>query len=577
MDRRIRLLGLTIVGTVLATSVGIASASPMPPTYDDWDPWDKVRAIYPDDLNSGTGRPYLGTAFQDSWNTYGSWIQGMRPDPDNPSNMIGGLCPSVDGAPCDTATLLIVHGAIPACGPDRQSNCVEGIYLREAEQVINGRPAGEWQDGSDTQFDEIPVGRAVPVPASGRASLWDLPNSPHEGGTLYLAGVTVDSTLVKSGGRWRTGFMQLSVDVVAVERRSGSFINGPCSRAVAYGPTEGQNCLVRHQLPNSSFGVRLRTGADFGSFIFGRVADPEISVSRIQGGVLLDVLGRPAPTPQAAIAVPARQAPGYVGWDGSPFNGAILFYNNSGSVGSLDSWRQWSATIGSRSDAIKMIWGFRTTNRSLGVGRECIPAGQLAGWISTNAMVYEAAPPTYDEAAGTLDFKVGGPALTPTGGLASADYDFFLRKAVAECVWPGRDLARVATVSVIDGGNGPEVTTTSVGNSGDWVTFTARNILFPKTPDTSSRAKRPMGITPTVRVTIPPKRAVTTFATCSALVSKFRDGVSAPGAVNTVTVKGRVISKPALGKPYVSQALYTANARLDVDRDRLVCEREPRP
>ena len=60
------------------------------------------------------------------------------------------------------------------------------------------------------------------------------------------------------------------------------------------------------------------------------------------------------------------------------------------------------------------------------------------------------------------------------------------------------------------------------------------------------------------------------------MAKKYKDGVSYTGAVNTVTVKGKKVVRPALGKPFVSDAIYSANSKLDKDTDGLVCEREPK-
>jgi hypothetical protein len=52
--------------------------------------------------------------------------------------------------------------------------------------------------------------------------------------------------------------------------------------------------------------------------------------------------------------------------------------------------------------------------------------------------------------------------------------------------------------------------------------------------------------------------------------------VSAPGAVNVVLVRGKRVTRPARGTPHVSASVYADHKRLDADRDRLVCELEPR-
>ncbi len=66
------------------------------------------------------------------------------------------------------------------------------------------------------------------------------------------------------------------------------------------------------------------------------------------------------------------------------------------------------------------------------------------------------------------------------------------------------------------------------------------------------------------------------YATCQALRADYRAGVAKPGAVNVVVVNGKRVSRPTLGKPFVSKSAYRANRHLDRDRDGLACEREPK-
>lgn len=555
---------------VLIVPAGFAAAAPMQPVNDTWDPWDKVRAVYPDDLHSGTGRPYVGTSFQDSNVFNGSVLQGMLPVPGAPGALAGWACSAPDAAPCDKAEQLHVSGALPACSDARQVNCVESLYLRESGQATEARSMGEWIDDADTRFDEIPVANGRPVPASGRPSLWDLPAVPHAAGSLYLVSASVTSVLDRGSRGWSRRTSELSVQILAVERSTFSGIE-LCPNALTSWAT--QQCLIKQRLPDESLGVRLRVSPDFGAFIFGRVADPVVDIQGSGEGIVLSVEGRPAATPQAAVAVPAEEAPDFVQPWQIPQHGAQLNFMNAGQEGSLSLWRGWASYLGNRSDAVKRIWGFRSADGSFAGAGNCVSKGAVAGWVSTNAMVFEATPPVFDRAAGTMDFKVGGPHLTPQGNVATAEYDFLLREGVADCIWAGQDLTAVATVSVINAGEGDEVASTSVGRSDGWVKFTARNFSFPAL---TTRANLPSGTTPTIRVTVKTHEDAPVFRTCAAMTKVHRDGVMAPGAVNVVKIKGKSVTRPALGTPHVSEEIYSAHTRLDRDRDRLVCEREPK-
>lgn len=542
----------------------------MEPTPGSWDAWDEIYAVYPSE-DTANGPPYAARAFHDTNTYYGPVLQGMVPDPDSPGSTRGERCSDIDSPPCDTADSIHVSGILPACSDTRPVDCVESLFARVGEEEVVGRPIGEWLDTDDAQFPEIPVINGPPIPASGRTSIWSLPGVPHPGGTSYLASVNVFSMLDRSSGGLAKESLELSAEILAVTPTTWTPWDVINCKGVRNWQTG--DCLETQMMPDVPFGIRVRVGPSFGAFVFGRVIEPRINIQSAGQGIVLEVEGRPAVTPQAVVAVPAAQAPPY---SYPPKKGVELSYMDAGQEYSLQSWRDWAVLIGPRSDALKRIWSFRSSNKAFRGVERCLPAGQVSGWISTNAMVYEATPPAYSASSGAMDFQIGGPALQPNGALASADYEFFLRKSVADCIWGGQNVTAVATVSVLDGAQGEEVTTTSVGASGDWVKFIARNVLFPDVTSAQGLARSGQGITPTVRVTVPPKQTAPTFPTCVAMRQRYKDGVSAKGAVNVVVVKGKRIAKPALGKPFVSDALYTAHAKLDSDKDRLVCEREPK-
>lgn len=567
MSRRLgQILSYAVVLTMMTGT--IAMAAPMEPVNDPWSPRDKFRLVYPGDLATGSGPTYVGAAFiEPSGNS--SRLFGFTPDPTRPGESIGGICSSWNSPPCDTATQMVAYAGLPACSMARPSDCIENVYARVEGKSIAGTFVEAFQDDVGPLYDSIPVANGPAAPASGRMSLWDLAETPHSGGSLYLIQATVTSWLSRSSAtsEWTRERAELSTRIHGVIR------GGDCSNALL---TTTRECLVEKRLPDSSLGLRMRMSGDFGQFIFGRVQQPRIDIAPASTGIVLDVEGQPSATPQAAVAVALEDAPDFIDRSGPFYPGLNWDRVKAGDIGSLNQWRRWSPYLGSRSDAVVRVWAFRSANTWFPSDGGCVPKGEVGGWISTNAMVFEASPPNFDRRAGVMDFRLGGPALTPTGARASADYDFLLRKRVADCLWPGQDLGSVATVSVIDGGAGDEVTSTAVAVSSDWVKFTARNVAFPEVVSGAARMGRSLGITPTIRVSVPPSDEPRAFTTCKEMRQAYRDGVAAPKSVNVVIVKGKKFTRPALGRPFVSASLYSMHSRLDLDRDRLVCEREPR-
>lgn len=568
--RSVGLLASTCVAACALVSGTLAYAAPMEPVNDDWNDLTATFAIVGQDGFSN-GPPMVGQAFIDQNVLFGSTLQASTGSMGGPSANLG-RCEEIDVAPCDKANSVYVNTVLPLCDATRTRDCVESLYVRKDGVVTDGAPAGEWDSSDSYTFKAIETDKGL-TPASGKLPLFTL-DVAHSGGSLYAASVQVDLGLTRRANGWSATSSSLSAQIVPVSKVPFSFDEDACIDA----GTSGRNsdCLVTgHRLPDEVLGIRARVSPTFGAWIFGRVLEPQIVITPLDDQIILDVVGRPAVTPQGLGIVPAAQAtPEMLQRLTPPEKGTLLTSFSAGQWGSLDLWSAWNAVTKSSAAALKRLWIYRSSNMGVFGVSNCLPKGQVAGWISTNAMVYEASPPMYNPSTGALDFKIGGPALQPDGTTkVSADYELFMRSDVVKCIWPGQKVASVATVSVLDGAGGEEVTSTSVGEDGVWTKFVARNVMFPNPTASKTRAST---TNPTVRVVVPKAPASGVFASCTLLRKKYKDGVSYTGAVNTVTVKGKKIVKPALGKPFVSNEIYSANMKLDTDLDGLACEREPK-
>ena len=565
-------VGVTAAVIGLFVSMGVATAAPMDPVNDDWKPQDEALAVAGswDQYVNGPGR--LAPIFTDENVYLGSNLQAANTGPAGEILYVG-RCESIDAAPCASASTVFVNVTLPACTTPRSQDCVESFYVRQDGDLVEAALAEEWVTPDSFTFGSVSTDRGV-TPPSGMTPLFRLNAARHSGGDLYAVSSLVSFMLKRQGGGWVANVGDLAVQIMPVSKLAFTPGDDACID-IGTQSQDRTTCLnTRHRLPDESFGVRVNVSADFGSWIFGRVQDPRITLRQAGGRVSLDVEGRPAVTPRL-VTVLALDAVTQDIWRGAlPARGTMLTSFPAGQVGSLARWSALNAPSGSTADSLVRLWIYRSSSRSLGPLSRCVSPGEIAGWISTNAMVYEAMPPTYDARLGALDFMIGGPAHQPgSTSPVSAEYDLLLRSEVASCFWAGQKVAQVATVSVIGGADGEEVTSTSVGESDGWVKFVARNVFFPEPAGSRMRA----GTTnPTVRVVIPPAADPNVFATCKAMAKKYKDGVSYTGAVNTVTVKGKKVVRPALGKPFVSDAIYSANSKLDKDTDGLVCEREPK-
>ncbi|MFM8773719.1 MAG: hypothetical protein ACKOFP_07760, partial [Actinomycetota bacterium] len=357
-------------------------------------------------------------------------------------------CESVDSPPCDTARAVAMNVVLPVCTPQRPKDCVESLCVVKDGVVEEATFAESWIGNDSVEFASVQT-TDVPTPPSGYLPLFRLPSTPHSGGDLYAASVVLELIIDRKGTTWEPQIADLGGQIIPVKKIPFDNVLQACKDVGTTAPSYNECLQTWYTLPDEIMGIRANVSPAFGSWIFGRVAEPQISITSKGDNITLDVKGRPAITPNLTAVVPAAEATYDMTMGRVPTEGPQMTTFKAGEADSLRRWTAWNAASGSRADTLKRLWVFRSSDASFTGLTKCIKEGEVGGWISTNAMIYEASPPVFNRTTGALDFKIGGPALQPDGqSMISADYELFLKTDVAGCIWPGQKVAQVATVSV---------------------------------------------------------------------------------------------------------------------------------
>lgn len=472
---------------VAVVSSGVAASASMRPVNDGWDMRLEIDVF---SQAAPSDKAVLGRAFvnQPVFTSSKLW-----------ADFTGQTCPAIDKGPCAKANVIAMTVVFPHCSGQRTSDCVESLYSRDGRRV-QAQPAGVFRPDGHSTFPAFRLSDGTSIPGSGELPLFRLPETPHSGGELYALSMSLGGVLSRMPQGWVSQPPEVAVHLVPVALIPKSDSEASCEDEES---VSGDLCLVMsHRLTDTRLGASVRVGPTFGSWVFGRVADLSIDVKPAGKGSLLTVEGRPAATPEAVGLSHCEPAAPFLG-QVCPNFASQVWRTTAGSPNSLKDWRNWAPYVGSRSDAIVRRWSFASNGARNSSLASCLTPGELSGWISTDVMAFEAVPPAWN--GRSLDFGVAGPPLTPTGERASGDYEFFLRSSVAQCLWKGRDVARQATVQVIDAGASTHVTTTSVGESKGWLRFVARNFGFPDVPSLRS-GKAPAVKIPTISIRVKGKK-----------------------------------------------------------------------
>ena len=391
-------------------------------------------------------------------------------------------------------------------------DCIAGVTsqnltTKKIDATIIARPELTADFGAEVGGDP-----AVGLPNGGNPLVISIPSAPHVGGDLYL--VKTDFYAHRNENSTNKFVLDLLTNgIYAVTVETGNFQpGGPNLDPGAYvgmpmggnnktpqppylnGFTTDAGCLMATQktcikaqaFPEKfSFGLNLRMSQGFNGWLYGRMANPEVSVTTAadKKSVTVQIQAEPVKVPlvfgwaknsdltaqMRAKYEKDRSGGTYAGNDrnGSLENVSILKgHSNKYDDLGIDEFLSWMPLLGDKSVALPSQWSFQTLNLASNTAAElskCTSSvSSLAGLIFTNASVFSSGAPTFDKAAGTLDYKVASPHIKADGTLTTGTYDLVLNSTVARCLYGFSKAPIGANVSVVSNDGQTQVATTII-------------------------------------------------------------------------------------------------------------------
>ena len=105
-------------------------------------------------------------------------------------------------------------------------------------------------------------------------------------------------------------------------------------------------------------------------------------------------------------------------------------------------------------------------------------ANSLIGMVTTNSMIYDPGPPSFDSLNGSLNYKVTSPHFDSRGEVASGNYDLLMRSDIARCIYRFSNAPIRGTVEITSDDGNNKVATTSVNENDGWLHMSANNFTF---------------------------------------------------------------------------------------------------
>jgi hypothetical protein len=145
----------------------------------------------------------------------------------------------------------------------------------------------------------------------------------------------------------------------------------------------------------------------------------------------------------------------------------------------LREYLWWLEVAKDKSIGDRSMWMVRTLsteeiNRAGSKTSSCLKGSKnLTGMVTTNAGMYIASPPTFNQATQTLDYKVAAPHLNDKGDSNIGNYNLVLNSEVARCIYGFTSAPVSATISIVSSNSTTQVATTAVREKDGWLYLSA--------------------------------------------------------------------------------------------------------
>lgn len=436
-------------------------------------------------------------------------------------------CSSMDDALCQNAEFVGFNAILGPCESNTQVDCIEAVTAAKNGSSASGQFSRFYPETGTAQY----YGSALKkIPSGLSTSIWKIPNAPHQFGDEYLVLASVAGSTSNSETARLTGLtlriIPVSFQANAIRNTTGVVVdtllkrvdgNGNVSpvwgtpaddfglfRCVAW-ESDG-SCALQQPFPEeTNFTLKVRLSLTPKAWMHGRMTNPVIDLDDLGNGASrVSVSASPMKVPTVFGGgfwddLPADvqnaykpggtycqpRCGGRIDWGSQEIPNDPYLLNSwshpeSSKDSSFDELRLWLPVVGDTAVATPSVWSARTLRLNEMVDADtCFLSGPgIKGIVTSNATVYGNGPPEFNNADGTLNYKVAAPHFNPDGSEFKGTYDITMTSAVARCVYQLGEAPINVNVRVI-GENGVQTgaTTTAVESDG-WLKISVKDFTF---------------------------------------------------------------------------------------------------
>jgi len=434
-------------------------------------------------------------------------------------------CKKIGDPGCEPNKFFKYNSQLSICNSITITDCVSSVFIKDSSgNNVEGKFVENYPGETKFSYKGEP---SLNLPPGDSSFIVDFPTLPHKGGTQYL----VIASLLGYRGFNETKFIleDFATAIYAVSKVSGNYsmaqpedkiqigatLNGRAWKAGGWTnegssnkrascvQSAGTSCLISWPLSLSTeFGITLKLHTQITGWLHGRLTDARAEITKASDGdQLVTIAGKPSIVPGIFAWFKKSELPaplliqyandnrvnsngnGYAsnsgvgdGPDGLPYS--ILKTAFGYDEGGMREVRAWLDSVGDKAAYAPTVWTVR--NIRSGTQFEKCMKGQesLSGIVSTNSTMYIGAPPTFNQAEQTLDYKVTSPHFLPDGSVFKGMYNLVIKSDVARCIYGFTDAPVAATISIISSDGTSQIATTLFGERNGWMYLSANNFTF---------------------------------------------------------------------------------------------------
>lgn len=430
------------------------------------------------------------------------------------------LCKDVNDNACRNGDFISYNAVLPVCSDIYRTDCINYVkFISREGKETKGKFTSYFPRSYASTFKGDPTRG---FPSGVTPSVWTFDDHSHNAGNKYLAIVSLVNFWSNPNEKPR--FQTLNADFypISIEPyRFTSLVPGVTKNSngdfqISIPSVKGSGCTLyvgegecaqRQTFPEDfSYEMQLKLSYPLSGWLHGRIQKPNVSVvTDADQNQIITVRAEPMRIPIFYIWKKFNELPiDFQNYFSKITDSGLIFTPNWRDIwvagGGVPPWNKlnilrvfgdykeasfseylnWLKISEDKAIATKSAWSFKSLGDAMDPAQQtCISREEyLAGLVSTNATMYIASPPNFNQITQTLDYKVSSPHYDKNGKENIGQYNLAIKSSLARCLYGFTQAPIQASVSVVDSSGTERISTSSISEKDGWLNLSVTGFTY---------------------------------------------------------------------------------------------------